>query len=308
MFQSALLETNILRRMEQPGSALHLAIVRLTFGAYLLWMWTSPFMHVLMDIDHSLPFNRWEESTGTVFPRWLEFFVEEYVDEIRLVAIVSSIGFAIGLRPRTFATIQLGAALLLFNSYLRLTRSHVEWPYWIFLILVFCFACSSDSLSVDRLLGFSKQAKDQQEYRWPIECCILWFSCIYVSAGIAKMLPLQAGFEWLSGDKVRQVAAIYYFDSPIHWMFGQSLVNMNSKWPFVLMAIGTIVIELGAAMFLLTSRFNRILLTSIMGFHVSIYLVSGCGDFVFTVIACSVLFVSGNWFSSEAADRLELGK
>ena len=112
--------------------------------------------------------------------------------------------------------------------YFRVTKSHVEWPYWIFVLVVFCFAHSGDRLSVDaalrRLRGRSVE-RDPRAYRWPVEAVVAFVAIVYVSAGVAKLFPLRAGVHWLSGHMTQSLVYTFYFDSPVHWLLGRPLFD-----------------------------------------------------------------------------------
>ena len=277
---------HLLARLKWPGSARHLALIRIVFCVHVLIILLGPSFGLLMALETTA-------FGASLMPNFL--LDPSLITWCRWVGIGAACLGILGLFGRlTMATLTV-AFVLTYHFYFRFTGYHEDWLYFSFMLLVLSCARCTDAWSVDAALKRVQPASDQLEYRWPVELMTLWFALLYVAAGLAKIFPIEQGLHWLTGKNIQYVATSRYLDSPIYWMFETTAFDYGQMLPFQLMAVGTLVVELSAGLLVLTRRLNMVVIPAIFALHFSIYLF-GVPGFLLTAAVCSVLFMPSSWF------------
>jgi MFS family permease len=288
-------QETILHRLHHPGSARHLALVRILVGIYLAILFRSQSIDYLMQLTDPNGYT----YLSYLFPKIL--MNPQLIDVLRTVGLISCVFVAIGLLTRSAVTVLAICFLLVQHYYYRHTGYHDDWLYFNFLLLVLCFSRCADAWSIDswlrrRLARSPGEAHaNPQEYRWPVEVMQTWFCSLYVLAAVAKMFPLENGIKWLGGGTTQQLVLSRMYDSPLYWIFGRPLFDYTQLWPFMLIAIGAVVIEAAVVFPLFTRRYNAGILLLIFALHFGIYVV-GVPGFLHIAAVCSVLFIPPEWF------------
>lgn len=278
-----------LARLSAPGSATHLALVRVVFSLHLLTVFTSPAIPRLRAIDpNPMRFAR------TAFPAALERLIDADAAEVlALAGVVACLALGLGLFTRLAAWVVFGVFLLTQNYWFRHSLVHDDWIYLTFELMVLAFSRCGDALSVDAWWAARRGRRpdrDPRTYRWPIELMILWFAVVYVAAGIAKITPLPKGLLWLSGATAQDFASWFVRDSPLFWMLGEAPFDYRIRWPFTLASVATVVVELGAAAVLFSRRAYLPVLIAVGAMHATIWLL-GIPFFVRIFLTQVVLFL-----------------
>ncbi len=278
-------------RASLPGSAMHLAIVRIVFGAYMMKVFLSPVYPLLSQLGGRLPTAR------SLLPVGIEQIVAANLFEFTLVAAIAALFMCIGLFTRVMSGLVFVLFLLTQAVYWRGTLFHDDWVYFTAILLILALAPTGDALSLDGLLKRRKCARDTRDYRWPIELGVSWFAIVYVFAGLAKMFPLHKGFtSWLTGERTQEFARDFVLDSPWVWVTGHTIIPYDTLWFFALAAIGTVLVEIGAIVIVVTDRLRWPLLVSIVSFHLGVWWM-GVPNFIITASVGLVLFCRPCWFS-----------
>jgi len=294
---------SILDRLQRPGSAKHLAVVRIVIAVHLLTVFTSPAFGLLARIGaHPHPL------TATWFPPGLEAAVAANIEWLVQLGAGLSVAMALGLGTRVVVPFLCVVFVVTQNYWFRSTLFHDDWLYFGFALLVLGFARTSDAWSLDALIlsrwrasrGEAAPAIDRRQYRWPVELLVLWFAFTYVAAGVAKVFPLSKGLLWLTGISAQEFAVQFVRDSPWYWILGHAPFDLTMRWPFTLAAIGTVAIELGAGLLLFTHRYRLPLMLSILALHASIWMF-GIPAFPQMALALGVALIPPRWFSDAGA-------
>jgi hypothetical protein len=274
-------------RLRLPGSAVHLAVVRIVFAAHAMTVLMSPAIPLLHRVTVQPLF-----ATQTMLPPALEALVapparmQIIVGAGVIAAFATLVGFA------TFVALPLMfvSFFLSQNYFFRHSLFHDDWLYFNFFLLVLCFSPCADRLALDALLRRPRRERPANAYRWPVEVMILWFALIYVLAAVAKLFPLRKGLMWLSGGSAQHFAVHFVADSPIYWVLGRPLFDYGVRWPFAIAAILTVAIELSALLLVWTRRFDAWVVGAIIAMHVGITLF-GVPGFVQIALVSAVLFL-----------------
>lgn len=270
---------HVLARIRLPGHAKHLALVRIALGAFLVSVFLSPAVPLLLEIPAGI-----FPGTHTVFPFALEQTFVRYMWPVLHVGLAASICMTLGLLTRVAVPVLLAAYVISQNYYYRAITAHDDWVYFTFFLLVLCFARSADAWSLDRLLFRRKQPLEleAQRYRWPSELMVTWVAVVYFAAGVAKLFPLRKGIIWLNGASAQRMAMFYLRDSPLFWLLDGTPFDYSQRWPFMLLSWGAVSIELSAITLLFSRRLAPYVFAAIVSLHLGIY---GFGVAGFTTIA-----------------------
>ncbi|MCA9691968.1 MAG: HTTM domain-containing protein [Myxococcales bacterium] len=283
-------------RLHRPGSALQLAFLRAALGGYLLVLYRAPMLGYL----HELTLPRFYGMTWSVLPGGFErFLYVSAMPALHVVGIVATAAMTVGLATRASTIAATVCWVLQFDVYYRMTKSHVDWPYWNVILLVLCCAHAGDRLSLDALIRRRRGVvitRNPQVYRWPVELCAAWIALVYVAAALAKLLPLRAGIEWLGGAMLHHVVTTFHYDSPVYWMTGAPLFDYSLRWPFCALSVAAVLVELAAALVLFQQRANLAIMLAIMTMHLGVYLTTGVIAFLYSGAVCLLFFSSPEWF------------
>jgi hypothetical protein len=293
---------SLLSRLSEPASPRKLALFRIALGLYVAFLYTSASWWLLLEIG-----GRPNRLTNTALPAPAEAFLDAHLAGPAVVVTgVGAVFLALGACTRIAGWVTFAGFVVSHHYYYRHTHYHDEWPYlWLFL-LVMAMAPCADVWSFDAWRrarrSRSKSVAWSLAYRWPIEAMIGWFALVYTAAGIAKLMPLRKGLEWLDGPTVHRLVGMRYFDSPVHWLFGRPAFDYALSWPFTAMALATVVVECGAVVLLFSRRSYPWVYSAIVCMHLVIYL-AGVPGFLATSLLSGLLFVPSHWYDA-AAQRL----
>lgn len=289
--------TTIWARLREKAPPQQLAAVRIALGLYVAWIYTSPSWQLLLEIG-----GRPNRLTNTYLPERVEAFLHgTLVPPLITVALVAALVFAAGLYTRVTSWVLFASFVLTHHFYYRQCHYHDEWPYlWLFL-LVMAMAPCADVWSLDRWRMKRRcpelaPPEPSLAYRWPIEVMIGWFGIIYGAAGIAKLMPLSKGVDWVAGPTIHRLVGLRYFESPVHWALGEPLFDYSQAWPFELLAYATVAIELGGLLLLVSRWFYPWVYGSLLCLHLGIY-AFGVPGFFATALVCGLLFAPSPWLS-----------
>jgi hypothetical protein len=131
---------------------------------------------------------------------------------------------------------------------------------------------AADALSVDARRLERPEPEPSADYGWPIRALCLVTVLAYFLAGVAKLK--LAGGPWLEGELLRRQIAYdnlrkielgtYVFP------LGPWLVKHRAVFPAL--AVGTMLVELGAPLALVWGRVARAWVVAAWGFHVGVLL------------------------------------
>jgi len=297
---------SILQRLQQPGSARHLALVRVAYGLHLLRLFSSP-VYGVMDTIGTHP----HPMAGTWLPEALEALIARHASALALVGALASLALLFGAATRIASVVCFVCFLATQHYWFRSTVFHDEWVFMTFPLLVMCFAPMGDFGSVD---AWRKRATppanarapvDRRIYRWPAEAFTFWYAFVYVAAGLAKLLPLSKGAVWLSGVSTQEFAIEFALDSPLHWWLGHTPFDYGLVWPFTIASVLTVVVELLPALILFTERFRALVVVVLLGMHATILLM-GIPGFPFISLVCATGVLLPEWFERETQPSPEL--
>lgn len=288
--------SHILARFRWPGSARHLAAVRIVIASYLAYTFLSPVTSVLLAVPAGI-----HPTTHTVFPSWAEHLFVRHMHRIADAGLVLAMSVALGLFVRATLPLLLLVYLITQNYYFRALTAHDDWLYFTFCLLVMCFARTTDAWALDNVL-FKRRRRDVDRlaYRWPVELMTLWFSVAYMAAGLAKLFPLRKGIIWLNGASAQRMALFHLRDSPFYWVLDGAPFDYSVRWPFMLMSWGGVAVELSAVLLLFSRRLTPWVIMGVLGLHISIYWF-GISGFTSIVLAYTIVFLDPQAFERPRA-------
>lgn len=263
--------SHLLARFEWPGSAEHLALVRIAFSGFVITSLASPSVPYLLEI----PAGMFPE-TRSIIPLPLELFFMRFMWTVLNVGMLSAVLVALGLFTRVALPVLLATYFISQNYYYRALTAHDDWLYFVFPLLVLCFARSHDVLSLDAWIAArrgkpTQRASDPRAYRWPIELMTVWIALVYGGAGIAKLFPLRKGIVWLDGTSAQNMAMYYVLDSPLFFALGTTPFDYGMRWPFTVLSVGAAAIELSAFSLLFWRKAAPFAVAALLSMHVGIY-------------------------------------
>ena len=137
-------------------------------------------------------------------------------------------------------------------------------------LLVLGFAPAADALSVDERRAARVPAEAHARYGWPVRLVSLITVATYVIAGIAKQR--NGGLHWITGDVLRNQVAN---DNLRKIVLGDTYSPIGARmvahaWLFPPMALGTMIVELGAPLALIRGRIRTVMVSAMWLFHVAI--------------------------------------
>jgi hypothetical protein len=290
--------SDLLTRLEWPGSSKHLALVRIAVCMHVALVLMSPAYDLIFTVPgHLMPWAK------TVLPESVEYFVAEHFFVFAQVGLLAAVCAMLGFLTRASLIVTALCFFLTQNFWFRMSLFHDDWLYFNAYLCVLAFSPCADSWSVDAWLRTRRglpAAPSGPQHRLAIELMILWFAGVYVAAGLAKIFPLIKVPGWLSGARCQDFAQEFLLDSPIYWLTGGPAFDYSEHaWPFALAAVFTLFAELGAATLVLTDRFRWLMLPAIVGMHAGIWLL-GIPGFVQAAFFSLSLFVPAQWLERGA--------
>lgn len=286
-------EENILARMEHPGSAHQLAVFRILLGLQILYSSSGKIFHLLQQVPDTA-------NTKNVFPglinQWVDVIALPY---LQLITQVLSILLVLGLFTRFILPILSISFILLFSYYYARHNAPHPWLHIWFPLLLLNFTKCSDALSLDRLFGIIKPLPNvlSNAYRWPMEMVSAWLVYIYVAAGVAKILPIYKGLQWMEGGTSQEMMYHRFLNSIYFYVFGRPPFDYTQhQWLFTTLSIISILIELFCIVILFTRRFNISILVLLIIMHFFLYL-TGVLGFMQLALILSIALIHPGFFN-----------
>jgi len=144
-------------------------------------------------------------------------------------------------------------------------------------VLILALAPAADALSLDsRREGGGRDAADGWQYGWPTRLICTVTALSYLVTGVAKVTgPL--GISWATGEALRSQVAADALRKEVLGDAGSPLfyVLYDEVWLFTILAVVTLVLELGAPVGLLNKRLAQGWALSAFLMHWGVYLIMG---------------------------------
>ena len=253
-------------RFMEAAPARRLASLRILVGAFatVFLVVRAPY---LFDIS-SLPAARFE-PVGVLgwlddpLPLWL-------VKSALALGVLCGIATILGWRYRATGPL-FAVAFLLITTYDNSWQhvAHTENLATLHLA-VLALAPAADAISLDERRASRLGSDLDARYGWPVRLMSLITVLTYVIAGIAKQR--NGGLHWITGDVLRNQVAN---DNLRKIVLGDTYSPLGARlvrhgWLFPPMALGTMIVELGAPLALLRGRVRTLMVGAMWFFHVAI--------------------------------------
>ncbi|MGE0173271.1 MAG: HTTM domain-containing protein [Oligoflexales bacterium] len=156
-------------------------------------------------------------------------------------------------------------------------------------VLILSISQAGDALSIDALLGHrlaknsSRQTLAAKFFQkngtcssWPLNLIIIVTSLAYFVAGVAKLAG-PAGVAWIQGQVVLNHVIVDALRKDILGWQPSEVVAYVLDWKaaFWFFAIGTIILELGAPLFMLGRRLRYFWVVNVIAMHWGIFAIMG---------------------------------
>ncbi len=254
-----------------PMPAQRLALLRIASGSFALWYLLSRYslLQAVARTDSSL-----FEPVGVA--AWLSAPLSpEEFSMVYWATVAAGIAYTIGWRYRFSGPAFASLALFTFcyrNSWSMIYHDNIALILHIFII---AFSPAGDTYSVNSRRRTAVE-EWHERYGWPVRLLCTATALTYLVAGLAKVLG-DLRWNWADGSALRSQVAV---DSLRKELLGES-VSALFPWLyahsdlFLLMGIFSLVVELGAPLFLVsrTARMGWALATWVM--HWGIWLIMG---------------------------------
>ena len=137
-------------------------------------------------------------------------------------------------------------------------------------LAVLAFAPAADAISLDARRWSRPEVGLGVRYGWPVRLMSIITVTTYVIAGIAK--ERNGGLHWITGDVLRNQIAT---DNLHKILLGDTYSPLGAHlvahaWLFPPMALGTMIVELGAPLALLRGKVRTLMVSAMWCFHVAI--------------------------------------
>ncbi|MCA8958680.1 MAG: HTTM domain-containing protein [Planctomycetes bacterium] len=246
-------------------------MLRIAIGGYALWyVWTRRLLIGKLAREDVALF----EPVGPI--RLLSEPLDPAVVDAMVVATwVSGAAFVLGLLYRVSGPLFASALLLTLsyrNSWGMVFHSH---DLLVLHVLVLGVARAGDAMSVDALLRRSS-AGESIRYGWPIALICAVTAAGYFLCGVAKVAG-PSGWAWAGGEIMREQVATDAVRK--HVLTGAAMPMAYSlygrTWLFTLLGVATLVLELGAPLFLAGRRVLKLWAVSTWLMHCGILVIMG---------------------------------
>ncbi len=265
----------ILGAMARPISPLSLAVIRILFGAILLW---DCFRYINAD-----RIRRYYVDVEMTFPYfgldWLQPLPAPYIYWAWGMVGVTAFLIMIGL----FTRAALIGFLTLFGYFFLLDRTqYLNHNYMVLLYAaLLALAPCNRALSVEAWL-WPGVGRDRIA-AWPVLAIKLQTEIILIYAGVVKITD-----DWLRGEPLRTWLSGRQDDI---WFGGL----FQYDWAFVAAAWGTVGLHILGAPLLLWHRTRLLVFVVYAGFHISNATLFNIGIFPWITIAISTIFFAPDW-------------
>ncbi|MGL4399348.1 MAG: hypothetical protein ACRCXD_05740 [Luteolibacter sp.] len=255
--------------------AARLGMLRAAIGSYSLWyLWTrADLLSGVGQTDHGL-----FDPVGVI--HWLGApLAPGTFDLIIWITIALNVFFVLGVGHRVtgplFAAALL-ATLCYRNSWSMIYHMHNA---LVIHVLVLGVTRAADGFSIDAWLSRRKSGMTPApgpRYGWPVQLMCLLTLLTYFVSGVAKIAS-PAGFAWAKGESLRAQIGV---DALRKEILGSEpgdlgLMLFDQVWLFTLMGVGTLVLELGAPLFIKNRRLGQVWSLATFGMHWGIFFAMG---------------------------------
>ncbi len=259
----------------QPRRADGLAAIRIVLGGYGLFYLESRYK--LLSRTAELPSDLFR-PVGLA--RLLSVpLPPEVVGWLIAAAVVLNVAFLLGAAFRV--TGPAFALLMMFLLSYRNSFGMVHHSHNLFALhlLVVGVSHAADSLSLDRLFGSRRSSTvpaTDWRYGWPVALVMSVTAMVYFLAGVAKVLG-PAGWGWASGEVVRSQVAVNLVRKHLFGEASSPLGEMLYPYVAVFTFVGvmTLVVEIGAPLFLVNRRLLAGWAIATFGMHYGIAWIMG---------------------------------
>jgi hypothetical protein len=278
----------LVRRLDRfwfaEAPAERLAVLRILVGLYAAWLLQFRYDAILGATG--LPTSQFQ-------PVGVASFLSapppaQVVHTLLLLAIVSGVPFVLGLAYQVTGPLFAGTLLAVLTYYASWGSVNHPDSLLVVHVIVIGLTRAADALSVDALIrsrrstgsrglaGATPTASGAWQYGFAVKLVCAVTVASYLLAGIAKVSGPN-GWAWGTGEALlRQVA----FDGLRKEVLGQpppayAALLYEHVWLFSLLAIGSLVVELGAPLALLHPRLGYAWALAAFPMHWGIYFVMG---------------------------------
>ncbi len=155
----------------------------------------------------------------------------------------------------------------------------------VFALAIFALSHAGRVWSADariaRWRGQSPPPLESSEYQWPVRLLQALLSTVFLAAGIAKLRA--SGLGWITSDHLQNtLLSCYYVGSAPPTRLGLWV----AQFPWLCHALAglTIVIELTAPLALFSRRYRWLVIPSLFGMQLGIYLVMGISFWQYLIL------------------------
>jgi hypothetical protein len=253
--------------------AARLAVLRILIGTFAFYLVGSHYQK-WTKIGHTSPLLFQPVGVVAILDQPLPAVV---CQGLIIAALVANVAFILGWRYRF--TGPLFAALLWWISSYRNSWSMIYHSANLVVlhVLILALAPAADALSLDsRRHSSGRDAADGWQYGWSTRLICTVTVLSYLVTGVAKVAgPL--GMSWATGEALRSQVAADALRKEVLGDAGSPLfyVLYDSVWLFTILAVVTLVLELGAPAGLLNKRLAQRWALSAFLMHWGVYFIMG---------------------------------
>lgn len=153
----------------------------------------------------------------------------------------------------------------------------------VFVLFILAISRCGDRYSIDERRGRVAPEGEGPEYTWPIRLVWVFFACVFFSAGVSKLR--HTGLAWVDAPYFEQSLALggyhtFYYAPLTNWGGRLAEIDVIARAA----AVGTLVVELGFPLALVSVWCRRLFVAAIVGMLLSVRVLIGpC--FVVTIAA-----------------------
>lgn len=244
------------------------AVLRVLIGAYVLF-YLAPRYPMYMKIARSDPSLFKPVGAAASLRKPVPVWVFRGV---LIATLAANVLFILGFRHRQ--TGPLFAGLLLWIMSYRNSWSMIYHSNNVLLLhaMILGLSRSADALSVDSLLDATGSRDPHWRYGWPARLMNTVTVLTYFLAGVAKVKgPL--GWRWAGGESLRSQIAVDGLRKELYDGEAASLAYTlhNNLFLFTIMGVGSLVLELGAPVALVSKRLSRLWAVGAFQLHWGIF-------------------------------------
>jgi hypothetical protein len=264
-----------------PMPATRLAAVRIIVGLFAVWYCGRriDLYHDVARTDPALfaPIGITSWMGAPMPPEWFDWIV------ICMMGLITA--FLFGWKYRWTAP-----ALAIVSLWVITYRNswsmiyHSENAMWL-QILVLSLAPAADRWSLDAWLrrsrdGVHRLSSDSPgesgAYGWPLRLMAMGTAVTYFLAGVAKVAG-ESGWSWAMGESLRRQIAVDGLRKELFGSHAPELAYLlyDHLWLFTLLGVGTLVLELGAPLWVIHRAIGKLWAVQTWAMHVGIWLIMG---------------------------------